>query len=91
MDIQETLAEIRTNFSDPSVSQRQFEQLQRDKAVAAAKIQYELKQLAEKHKVPISDVEDLMAEVSAIVENLTIEVEIGYVEEIGCRLDCVQS
>jgi hypothetical protein len=91
MGIQETLSKIADRLSDPLVSQDRLDQLQIDKSVATERILEELARLATKHNVPASDLEDVAAEVTSAVDTLTIEPETGYLEELGCRLDCIQS
>lgn len=91
MEIRDPLVRIAIHFSDPAVSQEQFDQLQRDKEAAAARIRNELEELARKHNVSLSSVDELVDEVNSVVDDLTFDAEAGYREEIGCRLDCLQS
>lgn len=91
MDVRAPLVRVAIHFSDPAVSQEQFDQLQRDKEAAAATIRHELEQLARKHNVPLGTVEELVDEVNSVVDDLTFDAETGYREEISCRLDCLQS
>lgn len=91
MGIQETLAKIADGFSNPLVSHGRLDQLQKDRSVATERILEELRRLAVKHNVPASDLEDVAADVTSAVDALTIEPETAYLEELGCRLDCIQS